>query len=361
MAVKQDYYEILGVARDATDEEIKRAFRRLAFQYHPDHNHDSGAADRFKEINEAYECLSTPEKRASYDRYGHAGNNGDFGQDFDNFNFGGFGDIFDTFFGAANARSQTKARRGEDLRCDIAITLEEAAFGCEKEIEVERTEACELCRGTGCKPGSQPSRCPTCEGAGYVRRVQQNIFGRFVNMVTCGRCGGEGKVITDPCEKCRGTGRQKRLRNIVVEISPGIADGAHVRLSGEGGAGDRGGQAGDLYITFAVLPHELFTREGDDVLYELPVNFAQSALGDHVEVPTLEGAAKLKIPAGSQTGSIFRLKNKGIPHLHKGGRGDQLVKLKVVTPESLTDEQRKLLKALSESFSRPKKGAKPPA
>jgi len=350
MSSKRDYYETLGVDRSATEQEIKRAFRKLAFKYHPDHNHGHGAEERFKEVNEAYEVLSDPDKRATYDRFGHGGAEGVWGRGFDGFDFGGFGDIFDAFFGGTATATRQAPRRGADLRYGVTITLEEAAFGTEKETKISRIENCSLCQGVGCKPGSQPSRCPNCNGTGQVRRTQQSIFGRFTNITTCPRCHGEGRIITEPCPQCRGSGKEKRQRNILVKIPAGVDDGSQIRITGEGDAGTRGGPSGNLYITVSVKRHELFTRDGDDIIYELPINFAQAALGAEVEVPTLDGKVKLKVPAGSQTGRVFQLKNKGVPHLHRSGRGDQLVTLLVVTPESLTEKQRQLFQELASSL-----------
>ena len=350
MPVKRDYYEVLGIDRNATNEEIKRAFRKLAFKYHPDHNHDNKAGDKFKEINEAYEVLSDPDKRTTYDRFGHGGAEGIFEQGFGGFNFGGFGDIFDAFFGGTTTATRQAPQRGTDLQYRLTITFEEVAFGCNKEIKISRTENCSLCQGVGSKPGSQPSRCPNCNGTGQVRRTQRSIFGRFTNITTCGQCHGEGRIITDPCPQCRGTGKQKRQRNILAEIPAGIDDGSQIRLSGEGEAGTRGGPSGNLYIILSVLPHKYFTRDNDDIFYELPINFAQAALGAEVEVPTLDGKTKLKITAGSQTGTVFRLKGYGIPHLHRGGRGNQLVRLFVVTPEKLNKKQRQLFQELANNL-----------
>jgi molecular chaperone DnaJ len=324
MAIKRDYYEVLGVSRTATDEEIKKAFRKLAFKYHPDRNRDDGTEERFKEINEAYEVLSDANKRAAYNHYGHAGTEGFFARGFEGFDFGGFGDIFDAFFG-------------------------------EKEISIKRTEICSLCHGIGAKQGSQPSQCPNCNGTGKVRRVQRSLFGRFINTTLCNQCQGEGKIIAEPCPQCRGAGREKHQRHIPVEIPPGVENGSQIRLSGEGEAGVRGGSSGYLYVTLSVAKHELFDRDGDNILYELPINFAQAALGTEVEVPTLYGKTKLNIPSGSQTGKVFRLKDKGIPHLRRGGRGDQLVRLFVVTPDSLTKQQRQLFQELAQTLD-PAKG-----
>ena len=350
MPTKRDYYEVLGISRNATDEEVRKAFRRLAFKYHPDHNHEAGAEEKFKEVNEAYEVLSDADKRAAYDRFGHGSAEGFFGRGFEGFDFGGFGDIFDAFFGRTATATRQAPQRGADLRYGVTITLEEAAFGTEKETEISRIENCSLCQGVGCKPGSQPSRCPNCNGTGQVRRTQQSIFGRFTNITTCPRCHGEGRIITEPCPQCRGSGKEKRQRNILVKIPAGVDDGSQIRITGEGDAGTRGGPSGNLYITVSVKQHELFTRNGDDIIYELPINFAQAALGAEVEVPTLDGKVKLKVPAGSQTGRVFQLKNKGVPHLHRSGRGDQLVTLLVVTPESLTEKQRQLFQELASSL-----------
>jgi molecular chaperone DnaJ len=351
MPTKRDYYEVLGIDRNATEEEIKKAFRKLAFKYHPDHNHDDKSGEKFKEINEAYEVLSDPEKRSAYDRFGHAGAEGLFGRGFEGFDFGGFGDIFDAFFGGAATATRQAPQRGADLRCGITITFEEAALGCEKEITISRTENCSLCQGVGAKPGTQPSRCPSCNGSGQVRRVHQSLFGRFAQTSTCPQCHGAGRIITDPCPQCRGSGKEKVKRQISVRIPAGVDNGSQIRLSGEGEAGTRGGSAGDLYIAISVKEHEFFTRYNDDLVYELPVNLAQAALGTEVEVPTLDGKTKLKIPAGSQTGQVFKFKNQGIAHLRRGGRGDLLVTLFVVTPDSLTAKQRQLLQELGESLS----------
>jgi len=348
--VKRDYYEVLGVPRGAADAEIKRAFRKLAFQYHPDRNREDGAEEKFKEVNEAYEVLSDPEKRATYDRFGHGGE-GFFGQGFEGFGFEGVGSIFDAFFGGRTTTATRQApERGADLHCSITITLEEAASGVEKELNILRTEHCSLCQGIGSQPGSQPSRCPNCNGSGQVHRVQQSIFGRFTNIATCPQCHGEGRIITDPCPQCRGTGKERCQRSITVKIPAGVESGSRIRLSGEGDAGMRGGHPGNLYLNLSVKEHEFFMRDNDDILYELPINFAQAALGTEVEVPTLNGNVKFKIPAASQTGQVFKLKNKGIPHLHGRGQGNQLVKLLVVTPKSLTKRQRQLFEELAKDL-----------
>ena len=358
MAVKRDYYEVLGLPRDASNEDIKKAFRKLAFQFHPDRNHDAGASDKFKEINEAYEVLSDNDKRAAYDRFGHTGADNVFGRGFEGFDMGGFGDIFDAFFGGSGRTTQQTARRGEDLRYNIKVTFEEAALGCEKEIEITRTEVCGTCHGTRSKPGVQPVRCNTCEGTGQIRRVQRSLFGQFINTAVCSDCRGEGQIVKEPCPDCRGAGLQKHKRKIAVKVPAGVDEGNGIRISGEGEAGYRGGTAGNLYVMISIKPHEYFTREGENVVYELSANFAEAALGAEMDVPTLHGAAKLKIPAGSQSGKVFRMKDKGIPRLHGLGRGDQMVVLKVVTPESLTKEQRKLFEELAKSMAPEKKDNK---
>ncbi len=354
MPAKRDYYEILGIDRNATDEEIKKAFRQLAFKYHPDHNRGDGAEEQFKEINEAYEVLSDTNKRAAYDRFGHSGGEGLFGRGVDGFDFG-FGDIFDAFFGGTTTASPQAPQRGASLQYAMTITLEQAAFGTEEEIKVSRTENCSVCQGTRCKPGSQPSRCSNCNGSGQVRRVQASIFGRFTNITTCPQCHGEGRIITEPCPQCRGNGTEKQQRNIRVKVPAGIDNGSQIRLRGEGDAGIRGGPSGDLYIIISVREHEFFTRDGEDILYEIPINFTQAALGAEVEVPTLDGNTRLKLNAGCQTGTVFQLKNKGVPHLRGRGRGDQLVTVSVVTPESLTKEQRQLFEKLAGSLKTPKR------
>ncbi|MDO8616936.1 MAG: molecular chaperone DnaJ [Dehalococcoidia bacterium] len=353
---KRDYYDVLGVPRNASPEDIKKAFRRLAMKYHPDRNKEDGAETRFKEIGEAYEVLSDAEKRPAYDRFGHAGLQGfDFGRGFEGTDLGGFGDIFDAFFGGtAGGRRQREAQRGADRRVDIEIGFEDGAFGCENEIEVERVERCGRCAGAGSEPGSQAARCPACEGAGQVRRVSRSFFGQFVNIATCAQCRGEGRIVTNPCNSCRGSGRERRKRALAVKIPAGVNDGSRMRLNGEGDAGMNGGSPGHLYVYINVRPHAFFTREEDDLVYELEMNPAQAALGFETTVPTLEGdAAALKAPPGTQNGRLFVLKGKGVPRLHGGGRGDLLVRANVVIPTDLSDEQRELLRQLAESFGTP--------
>jgi molecular chaperone DnaJ len=348
MANRRDYYDVLGVNKNASEDDIKKAFRKLAFQYHPDHNRDQGAEEKFKEIKEAYDILSDPQKRDSYDRFGHVGAQGFGGRGFEGFDFGGFGDIFDAFFaGATSTARRAGPQQGADLSYSIAISFEEAAFGCEKELEIVRTETCSVCSGTKSEPGTQPVKCPSCNGTGEVRRTQRSVFGQFINVTICNRCHGEGRVITNPCSHCNGQGRERVTSKIVIKIPAGVDEGTQIRLSGEGDAGIKRGPRGNLYVKLSVRKHKLFQRHDSDILYELPINFAQAALGDEIEIPTLDGNFNLKIPAGSQTGKIFRLREKGIPHLHRPGRGDQLVRLFVVTPQSLDENQKKLFKELS--------------
>lgn len=347
-ATKRDYYEVLGVSRDASAEEIRKAYRRLARQYHPDVNKSPEAEARFKEINEAYEVLSDEEKRAAYDRYGHAGPQvGGFGD------MGGFADIFEdlfTGFGMRTRAAQRGPRRGADLRLDLTITFEEAAFGTEKELEIPRLETCPRCDGSGAEPGTSPIRCPQCNGTGEVRRVQQTILGSFVNVTTCPRCGGEGEVITSPCSECHGQKRVQVTRKISVSIPAGVDDETRVRLEGQGEAGMYGGPPGNLYVVLHVQPHPYFQREDSDILLELPINIVQAALGDEVEVPTLDGPQKLVIPPGTQHGKTFRLKGKGVPRLHRGGRGDQIVTVRVVIPTNLDEKQKQLLRELGKTL-----------
>jgi molecular chaperone DnaJ len=351
MASKRDYYEVLGIEHNANDDDIKKAFRKMAFKYHPDHNQEDHSGEAFKEINEAYEVLSDHDKRATYDRYGHAGMEGGFNQGFNGMEFGGFGDIFDAFFGGSGTAASQASRKGADLRTSLTIEFEEAAFGTEKNIRISHVENCSLCHGLGSKPGSQPARCPTCNGAGQIRRVQQSVFGRFTNVTTCSRCHGEGSIITDTCPQCKGVGKERAESSLNVKIPAGVDDGAQIILRGEGDAGNRGGPSGDLYINLSVKAHPYFLRREDDIIYELALNFPQAALGDEVEIPSLSGKTKIKIPAGSQTGKIIHLKGQGIAHLKRGGRGDQIVVLVVVVPDSLNDKQRKLIKELAESFT----------
>jgi molecular chaperone DnaJ len=356
MAIKQDYYEVLGVPRNASDEEIKRAFRKLAFQHHPDRNRETGAEDKFKEINEAYQILSDPEKRSRYDRYGRVDTEGGF----PDFGSGGLGDIFESFFGGFGTpfgrTAQRVPQRGDNLQSHLTLSFTEAVFGCSKEVEIQRIEFCPLCHGIGSEPGTNPETCLDCRGTGQVRKVQQSIFGRFTHITTCSRCGGSGAVIRNPCSQCQGRGRIKVKRKVMVTIPAGVDDGQRLRLNGEGSAGLYGGPPGDFYVTFSVKPHNLFHRDGSDILYELSINFAQAALGDEVRVPSLDGKVDLKIPPGTQNGKIFRFKGKGIPYIDGKGKGNLFVKVAIVTPQHLDKNQRHLFEELAKALPR----AEPP-
>ncbi len=351
---KQDYYDLLGVQRGASDEDIKKAFRKLAMEYHPDRNKREGAAEKFKEINEAYQVLSDSQKRSAYDRYGHAGVSGNGGargfEGFENFG-GGFGDIFDAFFGGATQRRPNAPRRGADLKYAVTIDLEESALGIEKEIHLERTEVCSACSGSRSAPNSSPSKCVNCNGTGELRRSHESVFGQFVQFVACGVCRGEGKTITDPCNVCKGSGKERRSRTLGVAIPAGIEDGVQIRLRGEGESGYNGGASGDLYVMVRVREHSIFRREGNDILYSLSINMAQAALGTKVTVPTvIDDDTELEIPAGTQTGAVFRMRNLGVPYIRSNRRGDQLVTVDVQTPKKLTQEQRILFEELARSF-----------
>jgi len=359
MSSKRDYYEILGVPAEASAEEIKKAYRRLARRCHPDVNRsDKNSEEIFKEINEAYEVLSDPQKRQMYDRYGHRGLDGryaDPGFGFDGFgDLGGFGDIFDMFFGSgarAGARRRTAGEAGSDLRYDVEITLEEAAAGVERKLRISRLERCETCGGSGVQPGSSMVECSYCHGAGEVRRSQYTILGSFSTVTICSACRGEGRVIKDPCRACGGHGRLRATSERQVRIPAGVENGSRIRLRGEGDAGARGGPAGDLYVIVQVKPHETFERRGDDIICEIPISFVQAALGDTIEVPTLDGKEKLHIPEGTQTGATFKLSRKGIPNINSGARGDEYVVVRVLIPRKLTDEQKKLLLEFANSCS----------
>ncbi|NLY29508.1 MAG: molecular chaperone DnaJ [Firmicutes bacterium] len=363
---KRDYYEVLGVDRNASEAEIKKAYRRLARKYHPDVNkEDPNAEEKFKEISEAYRVLGDEKLRQQYDQFGHAafegpngaggfGGFGDFG-DFGGFggfgDFEGFGDIFDMFFGGGMGRQRQRGpQRGADVHVTLQIKFEEAAFGIETEVEVPRSEICPHCNGNQAEPGTPIHTCPECNGTGQVQQVQQSAFGRFVNVRTCPRCAGEGKTVETKCTRCGGTGQVRRVRRINVKVPAGIDDGFRLRVPGEGEAGIRGGPPGDLYVFVTVQPHEVFQRQGSDVYCEIPISFVQAALGDEIEVPTLDGKVKLRIPEGTQTGTSFRLKGKGIVKLRGYGRGDQHVVVQVQTPTNLTPKQKEALRQWGESL-----------
>ncbi len=343
---KRDYYEVLGVARGANEDELKKAYRRLAIQFHPDRNPgDKQAEERFKELNEAYQMLSDPERRAQYDRYGHAAFQGAQGGGFSGFDFTQgfeevFSDIFGDFFGTGRGRSRSRTRRGDDLRYDLEIEFEEAARGVEKVVKFQRLANCDECGGSRARGGASGVRtCPNCRGTGQVRTQQ----GFFSIATTCGQCRGEGSIIADPCPKCQGQGRIRKHQSISVKIPPGVDNGSRLKLRGEGEAGFAGGPQGDLYVVIHVREHAMFARQDNNVVIEVPVSFAQAALGAEIEVPTLEGKVNLKVPSGTQSGKVFHLKGKGIVDLHGYGRGDQLVKILVETPRRLTARQRELL------------------
>ncbi|WP_090980174.1 molecular chaperone DnaJ [Paenibacillus sp. CF384] len=349
MADKRDYYEVLGVGKDAGEDEIKKAYRKMARQYHPDVNKAADAEDKFKEVKEAYDVLSDDGKRATYDRHGHVDPNQGFGGGAGDFG-GGFGDIFDMFFGGGGGggrRDPNAPQRGNDLQYTMTIEFKEAVFGKETEITIPRTETCDTCVGSGAKPGTKPETCSVCRGTGQQEVVQNTPFGRMVNRRACSNCNGAGKIIKEKCTTCHGAGKVKKQRKINVKIPAGVDEGAQIRLSGEGEGGTRGGPAGDLYIVIRVKPHDFFERENDDIYCEVPLTFAQAALGDEIEIPTLTEKVKLKIPAGTQTGTYFRLKGKGVPRLRGYGQGDQHVKVTVVTPTALNEEQKDLLRQFS--------------
>lgn len=360
MANKRDYYEILAVARSATSEDIKKSYRKLAIQFHPDKNPgNKKAEEQFKELSEAYEVLSDPQKRQMYDQFGHAAAGAGGAGGFDFQGFGGasindiFGDIFGDLFGGASGggrsrgggRRRSGGRPGDDLRTSVDITFEEAAFGAEKVITVPKTVHCDTCEGTGAKPGTQPETCAQCGGRGEVS-FQQGVFA-----ITrpCPKCSGAGQTISSPCVSCSGSGTLRKRSQIAVKVPPGVDTGQRLKLTGEGEAGERGGPPGDLYVVINVLPHDFFTRDEADVICEVPVTFAHAALGAEIEVPTLEGKVKVKIPSGTQSHKILRLKNKGLAKLGSYGRGDQLVRIIVEVPSKLTSEQKELLKKFSES------------
>ena len=359
---KRDYYEVLGVSKTATQDELKKAYRKLARKYHPDLNKDNAeAAEKFKECNEAYSVLSDEQKRAQYDQFGHAafenggmGGGGGFGGAG---GFGGFGgsgmeDIFDMFFGGQGGRggrsSKAGPQRGADLRFDLEISFEEAAFGLEKEINLYRDEVCDHCHGEGAEPGSKVETCPECNGSGYVRFTQNTMFGQMVNERPCSRCKGEGKIISEPCKECRGKGTVKRNKKLKVKIPAGVDNGSRLRVSNEGEAGAKGGPSGDLYVYLYVKPHKFFERDGTTVLCEVPINIVQATLGADIKVPTLGGQVTMKIPEGTQPGKVMRIKGKGIPSLRNSSRGDQLVRIKVVVPTKLSDKQKDALRKFAD-------------
>ena len=356
---KRDYYEVLGVDKGADAQTLKKAYRKLAMQYHPDRNPDNPEAEaKFKEINEAYEVLSDDTKRANYDQFGHDGPQG-FGGSGGSGGFGGFGgfggggveDIFDMFgdmfgggFGGSSRPRRRGPERGADIRQDITITFEEAAFGVKKSIKINRTEECSECNGSGAKSGTSKKTCPTCNGAGEVRTAQRTPFGNIMSTRVCSTCQGDGEVLESPCPKCNGQGKTRKVKTIEIDIPAGIDNDQMIKLSNQGDVGSKGGPRGDLYVAVRVMPHTLFTRDGFDIYFEMPITFAQAALGDEVEIPTLHGNVIYNIPEGTQTGTVFRLREKGIQKMRSNSKGDQYVKVIVDTPKKLNDKQKQLLK-----------------
>ena len=360
MAEKRDYYEVLGIQKGASEDEIKKAYKKLARKYHPDMNPgDKEAEEKFKEVNEANEVLSDPEKKARYDQFGFAGvdpnygagaGGGAYGGGFD---FGDLGDIFGSFFGGgfgSQRRNPNAPQRGESIRASVSISFTEAAFGCEKSVTIERSEQCPTCKGSGCAPGTTPEICPDCHGSGTVQTRRQTPMGVFASNGPCRKCGGTGRLIHQPCSDCRGSGAVRKRRTIKVNIPAGIDHGQTISLRGQGGAGKNGGPAGDLLITVMVQPHEIFRRDGVDVFCEAPITFTQAVLGAELEIPTIDGKVKYSIPEGTQTGTVFRLKGKGVPVLNGRGRGDQYVTVVIETPRSLNKEQKEALRRFSETL-----------
>ena len=356
---KRDYYEVLGVDKNADDAAIKKAYRTLAKKNHPDVNPgDKEAEERFKEINEAYQVLSNPEKRAQYDQFGHDGPQGFGGGGYSDFSgfggggFGGFEDIFSSFFGGGMGGAQRNGPvPGDDLRYDLTITLEEAAFGCEKEINLVRDEECPECHGSGAKPGSKVETCSTCNGTGQERVISNTPFGRIQNIRTCSRCRGSGKIITEPCPKCKGRGKVRVSKRRTVKIPAGIDNGQIVTIRGQGGLGERGGEPGDLLIVISVRPHRFFKRQGDNLYIELPLTFTQAALGAEIDVPTLGKPVKYRFPEGTQPEQVFCIRGEGVPHLRGGGKGDLYVTASVEIPKKLSEKQKNLLREFEASAS----------
>ncbi len=354
MATQKDYYNLLGVPRDATEEQIRRAFRGLAMEWHPDRNKAKDAGERFKEINEAYQVLIDPEKRRMYDRFGRADidpNGGWPGRGFDGFDFpGGVGDIFDAFFGGFRGQANTSAK-GRDLQYSMTITFEEAALGVEREVQITRQEICGRCSGELAEPGTQKEQCVNCSGSGQVRRTQSSVFGQFVQVVACSACRGLGQTILSPCTTCRGTGREKSTRKVMVNVPAGVEDGMRVRLAGEGDAGVNGGRPGDVFVSLSVKPHPYFRRDKENLVFDLPLHVAHAALGTTIEVPMLAGELEtFEVPAGVQSGTILRKRGKGVPNLHNGRLGDLIGLVTVMTPQKMSPRTRELFEELSESL-----------
>jgi len=355
---KRDYYEVLGLGKNASKEDIKKAYRKLARQYHPDVNKDDPqATEKFREVKEAYETLNNDQKRTQYDQFGHADPNQGFGssQGFDGTDFGGFGDIFDMFFGGGSSRRRdpSSPQQGADLQYTMTLEFEEAAFGKETDINIPREETCEACQGSGAKPGTKPATCSHCGGSGQLNVEQNTPFGRIVNRRVCHYCQGTGKIIKEKCSTCGGDGKVKKNKTIHIKVPAGVDEGQQIRLSNQGEAGSNGGPAGDLFVVFHIQPHKFLERDGDDVFCSVPLSFAQVALGDEIEVPTLYGKVKLRIPAGTQTGTHFRLKGKGIKNVRGYGQGDQHVTVNAVTPKQLSDREKEVFRELADISGTP--------
>jgi molecular chaperone DnaJ len=349
----RDYYEVLEVDRNASKEDLKKAYRRLARRYHPDVNSEQGSDEKFKEINEAYEVLSNENSRATYDRFGHAGVKGG-GAGYGDFTgFGGVTDIFEEFFaGFGGRRRRSGPRRGSDLRYDLTISFEEAVFGVEKEIQIHRPEICPHCLGRGAEPGTSANRCSNCSGTGEVRQTRQSFLGSFVNVATCPVCDGTGETIPNPCTVCHGNKQVQETRTLNVKIPAGVDSDTQIRLSNEGGPGIDGGPSGNLYVVLHVTKHDYFQRRGDDIILEMEINIAQATLGDEIEIPTVDGPDQLVIPAGSQSGTVFRMRQSGVPHLRRKGRGDQLVVVHVAIPKNLSSDQQELMQKLAQTLGK---------
>ena len=357
VAIKKDYYEVLGVIKSASDEDIKKAFRRLALEYHPDRNSDPEAGERFKEINEAYQILISKEKRSVYDRFGHAGlaDSVGAGSGFDGFgSFDGLGEIFDAFFGGfgTESRAKKRPRKGRDLEIALTLSFEEAAIGASKELTLSRMQACEPCRGTRSETGSRPEACSTCRGTGQVQRAQKSLFGQFVQVVGCPTCRGDGELIEDICQHCRGRGVERKTASLDVNIPAGVDDRNQVRISGQGDIGSNGGPPGDVYVSLNVKGHKVFVRDGANLLLSISINFAQATLGDTVEIPTLQNKTNLEIPIGIQTGTVIKLKGQGVARLNGTGIGDLLVNVNVATPKSISKEEKVLFEQLDKTLAK---------
>lgn len=358
MATKRDFYEILGVPRNASPEDIKKAYRKLALQYHPDRNpNNKEAEDKFKEAAEAYEALSDPTKRQRFDQYGHEGMRGTDFHSYTDINdiFSNFGDIFggsifdDVFSGGRQQRRRASGQAGSDLRVQLKLSLEEIATGVEKKIKIKKSKTCHTCSGSGAKPGSAKTTCPHCGGTGELRQVSRSVFGQFVNITTCLHCGGEGQIIRDQCPTCGGEGRESGETTVKVNVPAGVSEGNYIAMQGQGNAGRRGGPAGDIIVEFQELRHGHFVRNGDDIIYNALISFPEAVMGGDIEVPTLTGRSRVKIEPGTMPGKILRMKEKGIQHLNSHGKGDQLIRVQVWVPTKLNAREKELLKELSSS------------